>query len=218
MSCPAHEIAAVKGTLTSEEVDRLIEIAKAFPDKKVLVYDLGSGVGTTALSVFMGRKKDIEIVSVDNRENEIYWAGIAMQNIGRRGDWKGVSGDVLDKSLVPEKGSIDLLIVDVDGVDLSDILDIWESAMFPDGNVWHGGGLIDWDRNQQPDKGLQDSFPVEQEEEPNAEEQKQTEEREETETEEVDSERPPCKNCGYLPPAEKSYVHAMRAHERIHNQ
>lgn len=203
MSCPAHEIAAVKGTMSSGEVDNLIGIARGLPAGNVLVYDLGSGVGTTALCVMQGRQSAIEIVSIDNREQEIYWAGVAMKNIGREADWHGISGDVLDKGLIPTR-PIDLLIIDVDDVNVDDIFKLWRPAMSLNGVVWFSGKLMDVNlANEEETKT----------EEVNSEEA----EVEETEIEKASSEeRPPCEKCGYVPPEEKSYVHAMRAHKRSH--
>lgn len=239
MSCPAHEIAAVKGVLNPEQVDDLIAVAKSLPDRPILIYDLGSGSGVHTISVLQGRQKAVEIVSIDNREQEIFWLEVAMKNIKREKDWRGVIGSVFDKSLIPDK-PIDLLIVDIPELSLDDILKLWKPALSPEGIIWNdrkvvGDPVVDETIVNSEEISYLTPIPekeLPELEESDAKEQEQTEERKETETQELVEKEPfhiggivepkaketPCENCGYMPAPEKSYVHAMRAHKRTHKE
>ncbi len=220
MSCPAHEMAAAKGLLTSEQVDELTLAAKGLPQGPTLVYDLGSGSGLTALCVLQGRKSDITVISVDNRDQEMYWAGIAVENVGRKNDWRGIVGDVLDKSLVPdgeiEFQHIDLLIIDLgEEVDLADILELWAPAMSPSGNIWNNGRFIDWsnapETRPQPPETIPDKGP------PTRPQQPETIPDKGPPAEEEKKEEPlPCNDCDYVTPEGKNPERALQAHARIH--
>ncbi len=210
MSCPVHEMAAVKSVLTSDQVDELIFAAKGLPQGPTLVYDLGSGSGLTALCVLQGRQSAVEVVSIDRREQEIYWAGIATENIGRKEDWRGIVGDVLDKSLVPD-GPIHLLIVDLgEDVNLADILELWAPAMSSGGNIWHNGRFIDWTRVG----GKVPSSPETRPQQPETIPDKGPSAEEETTDEK--KEPLPCDDCDYVTPEGKNPERALQAHARIH--
>ena len=241
MSCHAHGLAASRGMLTREDVDLIGNIVEPMTDSEtILVVDLGSGSGTTALSVFAVRERDVKIIGIESKESELYWATEAVKNIGRSKDWAAILGDVLDPINIPSS-KINFLMIDIVG-NFDKILELWLPHMAPSGAVWihnhkepsveaaidkvitDGKFLVGAVINKSSLVGSaineSSAIPPKKKQEDVKDELVSTTEREGTfhssSQKTVGEDRPPCKVCGHITNPEKNYKNAMSAHMRKH--
>ncbi len=229
MSCPAHGLAASRGMLVKGDVDLIRDtIAHMSDSKELLVVDLGSGSGTTALSVFAERANGVKIIGIESKEKELYWASVAVENIGRTKDWTPIIGDVLDKEVQPPK-KVDFLMIDIIG-NIRTILETWLPRMAPGGAVWiHSPNdpsvqevisrLVSEGRflvGTRIGSSLVGGVGLPPESETIKEEVIDRPQEREEETPPPEPETPPCELCGYEPDPNKSYSRSMRAHMKSH--
>lgn len=119
MSCHAHTLAASRNMLVAEDVDLIREMVSNFKsDEALLAVDLGAGAGTTALAIFAERQVGVRVISVDHNPESLHWAGVAVSNIGRAGQWQGVLSYAAAEALVAQEAvggvRLGLLLVDDD--------------------------------------------------------------------------------------------------------
>lgn len=151
MTCPAHALAASRRMLVKEDVDlirslvqdRLKEVTRtqnAPSAYRVRVVDLGAGSGTAALAVFAeappGR---VRVLTVDNEDEALNWAELAVGNIERADDWERITADAADSSSYGGDGpAIDLLLVDAEHTyqGVKDELAAWLPMLRDGGLVW----------------------------------------------------------------------------------
>lgn len=130
----AHDMAASRAFLLADDVDAIIELVRALPERPVTVVDIGAGAGTTALAVLETRNDNITVFTIDVDFENLNWARLALGNAGLLGNWIPVyrpSGKrFLDR--------VDLLLVDGDhtfeGVKAD--LDAWLPVVPVRGMVW----------------------------------------------------------------------------------
>jgi SAM-dependent methyltransferase len=135
MSCEAHALAASRRYLAQEDVDCIRSLAALLPEN-ALVANIGAGAGTTALAVFAERPAaTIQIVSIDNREEELHWMVQAVDNIGRAGDHREILDDAIRASDEFQDRSVDLLMVDL-SYSVREVMEAWFSKLKPGGLLW----------------------------------------------------------------------------------
>lgn len=135
MSCAAHGLAEGRKLLLPEDVDLIQELIENLSHlQELVVVDLGAGSGTTALSVFCAREKNVHVHTIDHDNNNLYWAGLAITNIGRFMDW---TAHLYDSCEAP-KIIHDLLLIDTshEYEDTKRELEYWIPALMPGGYIW----------------------------------------------------------------------------------
>ncbi len=140
VSCEAHALAKSRGMLKEEDVDLIRELVDVAMERlgvgpTVLnVCDLGAESGTKALAVFAAARHNVRVTTIDWDADALGWAGLAVSNIGRKDDWRGVNTESGSVTI----GSVDLLLVDIehnyDGT--KGILETWLPKMKDSGIVW----------------------------------------------------------------------------------
>lgn len=142
MTCAAHDLAREHGQLLPEDVDLIQEMVRSLPDDHVHVVDLGSGYGTTAVSVFTARPEHVTVWSTDVLLSRTREATAAIRRINRRGDWHvRLVGSLEGASGWPgwSKGTvIDMLMLDTshDYETTGEELEAWLAYMRRGGLVW----------------------------------------------------------------------------------
>jgi predicted O-methyltransferase YrrM len=135
----AHALAESRGFLCHEDVDLIQEAVRMLPqDRHVLVVDLGAGSGTTALSVFDERSRDIKIFTVDHDPVALASTKECMTNAGYAGNWLSVLSKTADAAGVFQSPDIDLLLIDA-GHEYEDVaadLRAWLPLVRPGAPVW----------------------------------------------------------------------------------
>lgn len=112
MTCPAHALAADNKMLEQEDVDLILDICAKMPKGgRVLVADIGAGVGTTALAALVGLA-DCMVISVDTDGNSIASARRIAKEMGRALDWMGHVATAVEVAGWYADDSIDLLMLD----------------------------------------------------------------------------------------------------------
>lgn len=107
MTCPAHDLAAVRGMLREEDVDAIQDICRSLPNVPV-VADVGAGVGTTALAVWAIRP-EAQIISVDHdaaRLDEV------RRLSGIPASWTAIESDSSEAAAIFPAETFDLLLLD----------------------------------------------------------------------------------------------------------
>jgi predicted O-methyltransferase YrrM len=143
MTCAAHDLAKEHGQLLPEDVDLIQEMVRSLPDHHVHVVDLGSGFGTTAVSVFTARPEHVTVWSIDLLLDRLQKATAILHRINNRlGDWCARSGDSLEgASLWPawSQGTvIDMLMLDTghEYEETKQELEAWLPYMRRGGLLW----------------------------------------------------------------------------------
>lgn len=130
----AHAMAASRNFLRADEVDAIVDLTLALPDRHVVVVDIGAGAGTTALAVLETRNVNITVFTIDISHENLDWARMALRNAGLSNSWVSVYSPSARRFL----DHVDLLLVDGDhtfeGVTAD--LDAWLPAVAWRGPVW----------------------------------------------------------------------------------
>ena len=128
------------GYLQPEDIDLIKKLAQQLPPFPVLVYDLGAGSGTTALSVFTMRPHNITVVSVDIDKNALRVTEENMVQYGFREHWHGVKsrGDKAPQAMGLQFKSVNMLMCDCthDYASKHDELSLWLKYLVPGAFIW----------------------------------------------------------------------------------
>lgn len=98
--------------LEQADVDLILDICKGLPrGVRLLVADVGAGVGTTALTAFTGLD-NCQVISVDTDHTSTAQASRIATSIGRGKDWVGQCGGAVEVAGYIDDATIDLLLLD----------------------------------------------------------------------------------------------------------
>lgn len=130
------------GYLQPGDVDLIRRLAKELPPEPypVLVYDLGAGSGTTALSVFSVRPTSIRVISVDIDKNALRATEANMVKYGHINRWQGVHcrGDKAPQATALQFKTVNMLMCDCthDYASKQDELNTWFKYLAPGALIW----------------------------------------------------------------------------------
>ncbi len=133
----AKKLAASRRMIAEGDVEAIWRMMSRFPaDRYLTAVDLGSGSGTTVLSVLEGRPEgNLHIWGIDKNRNEGAYGELAAKNVGREADFTFHAGNALFPTRNPQ-APIDLLIVDIDDPDVKKIILAWLPRMAEDGVIF----------------------------------------------------------------------------------
>ena len=135
MSCEAHGLAESRKEIDGDTVDLLRRLAEDLPTGGTVV-DLGTGSGTTLLSILGERNDAIHIHTYDL---DVQWGQAVVNNerVNRVGDVTFYRGDIFADE-VPFRGEhgVDLLLVDLLPERTEEILVRWLPMLNPRARVW----------------------------------------------------------------------------------
>lgn len=128
------------GYLEPADIELIKELASQLPQAPVLVYDLGAGSGTTALSVFTARPDNIKLVSVDIRQESLDAAKANMVQFGFIKNWSGLKcrSDRAPHMAALLPSTVHMLLCDSthDYASQQDELNEWFKYLVPGAMVW----------------------------------------------------------------------------------
>lgn len=130
----------ISGYLQPEDIALIKRLAGQLPPFPVLVYDLGAGSGTGALSVFTARVHNITVVSVDISQEALNATRANMEQFGFIKHWSGVKcrSDKAPETVGLLEGSVNMLLCDSthDYASQQDELNTWFKYLAPGAFVW----------------------------------------------------------------------------------